>query len=428
MIGFSSLPDYGKTAVLTVYVLIAAMELFAVVNIAVYRIKSLDAVFSVLLSGITAVHFVILDADLFHFTARSDGWSIADAPMSVTVVVMLAQIAAALVLMYRMYRRYKTSVTEMSIKDGADKLPTGICCFDSDGRPKLTNHCMQNLCRSLTGEYLLNAAEFWKRLQNGEINGEHTAVKTGEEPIILLESGEVRRFSCHEIIPGKKPIFELSAADITEQYALSRHLMESNRELAQMKKRLLRFNENVTDITREKEVLAAKIRIHNRLGKTLLISKRYLTSGESGISHSELLQMWKSNISFLLGEAELPERDDTLDELNDAAKAMGITLCIEGGLPETDNTAKSLIIIGARECLTNAVHHAGAKRLRICILKENGYNIIEYTNDGAAPEKPIAEGGGLTGLRKKAEDAGARMTVLSEPEFLLRLIIPAEGG
>ncbi|MGN1444200.1 MAG: hypothetical protein ACI4XE_10170 [Acutalibacteraceae bacterium] len=424
MNGFSYLPDYGKTAVLILYTLIALAELYGIVNSIAYKNKSRDTAFTAVLFLLTMFHLTVLTMDLNGISSSALVRKTASVPMVFTGFVMILQLLAAIGLSYRMYRRYRTNVTEMSIKDGADKLPTGICCFDLSGRPKMTNHCMQNLCRELTGEYLLNAKEFWQKLQSGKVNCGNTPVKTGEEPIIILESGEVRRFACREIIPGKKPVYEISAADITEQYALSRQLMDSNTELEEMKKRLLRFNENVTDITREKEVLAAKIRIHNRLGKTLLISGRYLESEEAGISRREISDMWKSNISFLLGEAEQPDRDETVDELNEAADAMGISLDITGSLPESDNTAKSLILIGARECLTNAVHHAKAARLRICIFKENGYNIVEYTNDGILPEKEIAEGGGLSSLRKKAEDAGALMTVESKPRFCLRLKIP----
>ena len=114
-------------------------------------------------------------------------------------------------------------------------------------------------------------------------------------------------------------------------------------------------------------------------------------------------------------------------ELNDAAKAMGISLSVRGSFPENDNTATSLILIGARECLTNAVHHAKAERLDIRIDRQNGKTVVEYTNDGIPPEKDIVEGGGLSSLRKKAEDSGARMTVVSKPQFVLRLKIPDRG-
>lgn len=424
MTGFSSLPSSGKTAVLIVYTLIALTQLYGIVNSVVYRNKSRETVLAALLFAATLFHLSALTMDLNGLFPDGIVRKVSSAPMVLTGFVMAFQLLLALGLSYRKYRRYRTNITEMSIKDGADKLPTGICCFDADGRPKLTNHCMQKLCRDLTGEALLNANEFWQKLQKGEVTCGNTPVKTGDEPILILESGQVRRFACREIISGKKPVYELSAADITEQYALSRQLMASNKELEKMKKRLLRFSENVTDITREKEVLAAKIRIHDRLGKTLLISKRYLEAEDSGITRKELSDLWKSNISFLLGEAEQPDRDETADELQQAAKAMGISLTVTGSLPENDNTAGSLILIGARECLTNAVHHAKATRLSIRIFKENGQTVVTYTNDGKKPGKEIVEGGGLTSLRKKAEEKGALMTVESKPQFCLRLTIP----
>ena len=48
-------------------------------------------------------------------------------------------------------------------------------------------------------------------------------------------------------------------------------------------------------------------------------------------------------------------------------------------------------------------------------------NGMRFTNDGAKPEKPITEGGGLDSLRRKTESIGASMIVDSTPEFVLTI-------
>ena len=50
-----------------------------------------------------------------------------------------------------------------------------------------------------------------------------------------------------------------------------------------------------------------------------------------------------------------------------------------------------------------------------------------FTNDGAAPETPVTEGGGLTSLRRRVEGAGGRMLVKSMPRFALTVELPMES-
>ncbi|MGN1194522.1 MAG: sensor histidine kinase, partial [Acutalibacteraceae bacterium] len=208
---------------------------------------------------------------------------------------------------------------------------------------------------------------------------------------------------------------------------LSRKLMEYNDELEQVKKRLVMYSENVADITREKEILAAKISIHDRLGNALLAAIRYIETGEEAISRKTLLEIWQSNIALLRREAENPVDSGNLDSLYEAAQIMGITLSVDGELPKGDNKLMRIIMSGARECITNAVHHAKATKLNICISDENDYNVIEYTNDGNPPKDEITEGGGLSSLRKSVESEGGTMKIKCVPSFVLRLKIPKSG-
>jgi glucose-6-phosphate-specific signal transduction histidine kinase len=50
--------------------------------------------------------------------------------------------------------------------------------------------------------------------------------------------------------------------------------------------------------------------------------------------------------------------------------------------------------------------------------------IAVITNNGAQPSGEITEGGGLSSLRRKVEDAGGGMKIVSRPEYRLILTIP----
>lgn len=431
MIGFFELADFVKSAVLIADTLIIVAEIYCLIACYIYRTEKVDTFLNILLF-IFSLTYLTVFADVLSYNSNSGFLAVYEAvnriPVVIVFILLALQAAAVSFALYRVTAWGKTNITPMSIKQGADRLTTGLCCFDENGRPKLINHSMERLCRSITGEPLLNASEFWQKLTAGNVTAGNTVIKSGNEPIILLESGEVRSFSRNQINSGKKMLFELTAADITEQYELSRRLMEYNTELEEVKNRLILFSENVSDITREREILAAKVSIHDRLGNALLAARRYIETGKEAISRKTLLEMLNSNIALMRREAEQPIEEGTLDSLNEAAQIMGITLTVEGDLPKSDNRTMRLIMCAARECITNAVHHAGATTLKISVSSDIDSSIIEYTNDGALPEEEITEGGGLSSLRKNVESEGGTMQIISMPQFVLRLKIPKIWG
>lgn len=432
MTGFFALSVFVQSAVQILLILIVLAEIYCLIICLIYKTEKADTFFNILLLAVSLACLIVLSEGFRYKEFGVATLPIIEAlcglPSAIIFVLLVFQVSAVCFAVYRVNFRRKTKISPMSIKQGADRLTTGICYYDENGRPKLVNHRMERLCRSITGEPLLNASDFWKKLSGGEVMPGNTVIKSGSEPIILLESGEVRCFSNKEITSGKKPVFELSAADITEQYALSRRLMENNAELEAIKKRLILFSENVSDITREREILAAKVSIHDRLGNTLIAARRYIETGEDAISRKTLLDMFNSNIALLRREAEQPEEDSSLESLYEAAEVMGLSLSIKGDLPKTDGRTMRFIMSGARECMTNAVRHAGASTLFITFSSDRDYHTIEYTNDGVPPTKEISEGGGLSSLRRSVESEGGEMKTESVPNFVLRLKIPGTGG
>ena len=112
--------------------------------------------------------------------------------------------------------------------------------------------------------------------------------------------------------------------------------------------------------------------------------------------------------------------EDPLLILQEAADSAGVQLEIQGQLPE-EPEYRQFFLVAASEGLTNAVFHAGAKTLRIELTEAESQWAMRFCNDGAKPEKPITEGGGLGSLRRKAESIGAAMIVESDPEFALTI-------
>ena len=97
---------------------------------------------------------------------------------------------------------------------------------------------------------------------------------------------------------------------------------------------------------------------------------------------------------------------------------------MEGRIPQNDIKAERIIVAAARECLTNTVRHGDGNLVKINIREERTQYHVVYTNNGAAPEESIKEGGGLMGLRKRVEDIQGSMQIISNPQFVLIINIP----
>ena len=342
-------------------------------------------------------------------------------PILLPLFVFLLVLANTVWFAIKEYRFRKNTITRSSIKEGVDKLNSGLCFYQSDGRVVLANKCMTNLCFAIVGRDLQNAELFWEILSGGEVKEDVQRLSNGSRPIFRLPDGNVWAFACEEL----NGIYQLTAANTTQIQSVTDELKEKNAELAVLNLRLRKHGENVDELTRSRERLETKTRIHSELGQALLSTHRFLLH-EQG-EQQQLLQMWQSSIAMLRKEAELKEEEQPMDMLTRIASATGIIIERSGNLP-SDADVQKLFVQSAAEALTNAVSHAQAKKLFI-ELEENaqGFTVC-FRNDGEAPKGEITEGGGLGSLRKKIESEGGTMTVKAEPEFSLIVTIPKGRG
>ncbi len=311
-------------------------------------------------------------------------------------------------------RRYlRNTVTRSSIKEGVDKISSGLCFYVEGGRLILSNSRMNDLCHRIVGRDLQNAEAFWQILSGGEVLPDVERISFGAYPNFRLPDGSVWTFS-REDLDG---FIQLTAADTTLQQNLTDELRDKNLDLAALNLRLRRYSENVDELAREKERLETKVRIHGELGQALLVARRYLVDQSQ---QAPPLDIWRNNIAMLRKEMETKKAEDPLGILEKAAKSAGVQLCIRGRLPE-ETEYRRFFLVAASEALTNAVFHAAARTLYIDLTETDSHWTMRFTNDGAKPEKPITEGGGLGSLRRKVESMGATMLVESAPEFALTI-------
>jgi len=342
-----------------------------------------------------------------------------DIPLLIPIGIYAFCLAFLIIMIAREVKRQKMSIGPTSIKESLDRLGSGLCFSYPNGLVVLTNHKMNLLSDAIFQKPVQNARLFWDALESGEAAGGVMRLSGGDQPAFKLQDGTVYSFK-REKTGG---FYEITAADVTRQHALVNELQERNIELEKRNARIMEYGSSVDEYVSARERLETRVNIHGFLGQALLMTQSRLSGGETDLTN--LLDIWQRNIEVLKMQSEPDKPADSFKSLTSAANAIGITVSICGKTPESTSVQKLLAAIGA-EALTNAVRHAGAKRLEIHLSETDTDFIAVYTNDGLPPSSPIAEGGGLTSARRKVESAGGEMTVAHAPRFTLTVSIRKE--
>lgn len=378
--------------------------------------------------------------------ARVAGHGPAGLVLSVLAVSVLTGIFQWLFL----YKKSRDMITTRSIKESIDLLPDGVCFSTDRGMPILMNSRMRQLCTEFTGEGLMDTEKFWRDLRNGNVRKGIRPLKQREAAFIDT-NGQVWDFRRSRLSYGGEKVTEISAVNITTQYHLHKELVARYERLNDVNSRLHYFSEEVEKVTREKEILAAKIKLHDEIGRSLLILRSYLTETSEKSAQtktpeksaqtetpgkcaqtekrdrSRLLPLWQYIVTSMQEGTILKEREDSLLLLKKEAADFNVDIFLEGLLP-ANPSVRNVIFAAVRECAGNTAKHARGDRLFITIHDTEENTEVFITNNGNAPGGSIHETGGLKNLRKMVEERGGSMQIKSSPVFVLHLCFPERGG
>ncbi|MBR2294340.1 MAG: hypothetical protein IJ869_01070 [Clostridiales bacterium] len=309
-------------------------------------------------------------------------------------------------------RYRKMHVGLKSYKEAIDALDTGLCYYWDSGMIKLINPKMENLSKELLGRRVIDAVNLF-----------NAAADRGN--ILRTHDGRVYAFSRRKLIVGGYRINEMTAYDVTEEDHLAEQLKKKEKELTDFNERLRIFGESVDEVTLKREVLNAKIKIHDDMGHALIRTKHFIEEGKGNASEErEIRKFWLVLAKGGVRQGtDLNENESLLEDIREAASAIGLNIVMTGELPQNRDQVK-VLVHGLRECLTNAYKYAEADNIFVKINAREDLTFFELSNDGKAPEGKIKEGGGLSGLRKEVEQRGGKMAVVSDPAFAIRIILP----
>lgn len=365
----------------------------------------------------------------------------AHGPAGLVLSVLAVSVLTGIFQWSFLYKKSRDMITTRSIKESIDLLPDGVCFSTDRGMPILMNSRMRQLCTEFTGEGLMDTEKFWRDLRNGNVRKGIRPLKQREAAFIDT-NGQVWDFRRSRLSYGGEKVTEILAVNITTQYHLHKELVERYERLNDVNSRLHHFSEEVEKVTREKEILAAKIKLHDEIGRSLLILRSYLTeTPEKSIQtetpeksaqtekrdRSRLLPLWQYIVTSMQEGTILKEREDSLLLLKKEAADFNVDIFLEGLLP-ANPSVRNVIFAAVRECAGNTAKHARGDRLFITIHDTEENTEVFITNNGNAPGGSIHETGGLKNLRKMVEERGGSMQIKSSPVFVLHLCFPERGG
>lgn len=423
MMSYDRLPVWMQYCLAVCFVILVVIMLNELVKACVLRMGWRDAVWIVVPVGIT----------LFTLQGFRDLCPDSGCPETVcaavvgrlSFAVLLGLLLLECLVAFHAWnrRRQKSMLPHGAVKESLDALPDCVCFSTEDGQPILVNAGMQRICGELFDTELLNARLFWEKLKQGEIAKREKIFRLEPSVIVQTADGSVWDFQSHDLMIEQTRVCELVAYDITMQYQLNRELDERNKSLAAVNARLHRYSLEIDKTTRQQEILRAKMRVHDEVGRALLAFRSYLAQSRAERDRDGLLSLWHYTITVLRNEASSAKEKNDWEQLQKAAQAVDVIIEQEGKLPQEERQ-RSILIRAVHECLTNTVKHADGNRLYLSVrMAEDGLTAI-LRNNGRPPGGQIQETGGLKNLRQTVEAAGGSMTIEAVPEFVLRVQLP----
>ena len=312
----------------------------------------------------------------------------------------------------------RTNISGLSVKEAFDKLPAGLAYYTQSGVPVMVNEAMQELARRIVGESITDAIAFWEKikvldLEDTARDDESVIVRTTDDGIYSIRRREAR-------ISGTK-VYELIASDISREYELTRELEAKQHKARVLNTRLKALMETIEYVSMNRELLKLKTALHDNIGQSILIAKRYLYAPDS-VDKKRMLEFWQDNVRHLVSD-EPEEWELPYYVITKEADLMGIKLSIIGELPK-ERELIPVIDAAVSTQVGNTLKHTNGTQVTITVEDDGDKYRLSLKNDGTALQDGIQIHGGLENLRSDVEDAGGSMEIVHTPDFVLKITLP----
>lgn len=338
-----------------------------------------------------------------------------DFPWLLIPAVCLAAFVYGTVGLRKNYLVYKNTISPVSIKQAFDNLNSGICFSDERDRIILINYTLGELLYPLLGFYPQTLEEVKSALEKAE------KIRSEEDrPSIIyrFSDGRVWQFLFVALSDNSLDGFtQVIAQNVTELYEANKSIERENELLRITNEKITDMLDILSDRIRQQETLALKMRVHNDIGSSLIKITRIISGGDDENMETQL-KLLRSAVGYFATGKDFSVM--TLEEVVSGAEEMNVKINFFGEKPKSGYVSR-LLALALRECVTNCVRHASGDTVNVKITQNEKDCFVSITNNGKIPESEIVEGGGLSSLRRRVEQAGGEMRVLHFPVFELQL-------
>lgn len=311
----------------------------------------------------------------------------------------------------------KKHALRWAVKEALDTLPSAVCYFTAAGNVKLCNTAMCDLIRKITQNDLQTLDELNEALDS--CNQNTGVIREGN--LFLFPDGHAWQYSVDKVTAADGRIYtEAVLSDVTELYEKRQKLQRQSRELKKMYRELKILSANVLEMTREEEILNLKSRLHDQMNMGVAAIHQILRQNTTSEENAAIAQFRRA-IQVLQEENAYPQGD--IAEFIRDAEVSGIRVEITGDFPEEKEVLHLLLPV-LREACVNAARHADASVLYITAERKSNAMRLLLTNDGRQPQQEVIPRGGLVDLGRMLAEAGGKIEIQSQPQFLLTVTLP----
>lgn len=377
-------------------------------------------------AGLFLTLFILLSLLAESFSKKTEGRECPEPlPLPMWLWWCIAGTAGVLIVLggIVLVRQKDQGLRRSAVKQAMDTLPSAICYFSPSGRVKLCNLKMHSLFRSLTQSDLQTFQELKQALD--ACDKQSGIIKLSDErQTYLFPNGKVWRYYHDEVTASDGVTYtEVIFFDMTELYEKNLELKEQTKQLEEISRELKLLNDNVLTLTKEKEVLSAKTKLHDQMGAGVIAIRRMIQQVHSQEDQEGAVRLFQKAVNIMKNDNESPlERSEFAEFMHDA-DTIGVKIRLTGELPK-QGEAYHIFVVAMRECLTNGVRHADATELQIAIRQEDSDLSMRITNNGVIPKGEIVPKGGLLNLESHIIALGGMMEVQSKPVFALTVTVP----
>lgn len=400
----------------------AAFAVYAFINTLIFKLRPKHKLLSAMSAAVNLILLLGI-ADYYIWQGNEKlsfvlGKITGELPIIIIALILILITISEIIIYIYIDRAHQKMLTPEAIKESLDLLPDGICFSDTDGAPILVNLQMNRLCSEIFGKEIMNVQSFWEELKKGKVRDGVKVLRSEPAVSIRTKDRSIWDFRYNTLHTAGFNVIEIIAYNVTRESELTLELARRNTLLNDINKRLRNFNRHIEELTREKEILKTKTRVHDDLGRALLAFRSYAMLDSEARNRDKLLKLWRETAANMKYEAVHDDIEDEWELVLEAAELMNVHIVKTGVLPDS-YAEKQVFLTALREVLSNTVKHAGGHVLYILIEADDNETTIKFTNDGKPPVSPIKETGGLKNLRSIVENAGGSMTVESIPRFVM---------